>query len=137
MKFVSIYITALVLLPAGVFAQTPQDNTKVNERDRQSSQVTADQQPNNRSDLETTREIRKTIMAEKSFSTYAHNAKVVTKGGKVTLRGPVRSEDEKKMLEAKATAVAGVGNVTNQLTVMSATANSTPAAKSSNPKAGK
>ena len=127
----------LLLLPAGVFAQTPSDNTKVNERDRQPSQVTADQQPNNRSDLETTRQIRKTIVAEKSFSTYGHNVKIVTKGGKVTLRGPVRSEEEKKMLEAKATAVAGVGNVMNELTVMGAVANPTPAAKSSNTKEGK
>jgi osmotically-inducible protein OsmY len=137
MKFVSVYVIGLLLLPAGVFAQTPADNTKVNERDRQPSQVTADQQPNNRSDLETTRQIRKTIVAEKSFSTYGHNVKIVTKGGKVTLRGPVRSEDEKKMLEAKATAVAGVGNVMNELTVMGAVANPTPAVKSSDPKAGK
>ena len=127
----------LLLLPAGAFAQTPPDNTKVNERDRDPSQVTADQQPNNRSDVETTRQIRKTITAEKSLSTYAHNAKVITKAGKVTLRGPVRSEDEKKMLEAKATAVAGVGNVTNELSVMNATATTTPTAKSSDTKAGK
>ena len=127
----------LLLLPAGAFAQTPPDNTKVNERDRQPSQVTADQQPNNKSDLETTRQIRKAIVAEKTLSTNAHNAKVITKAGKVTLRGPVRSEDEKKMLEAKATAVAGVGNVTNELTVMTAAATTTPATKSSDPKAGK
>jgi len=137
MKFVSVYVMGLFLLPAALVAQTPPDNTKVNERDRQPSQVTADQQPNNRSDLETTRQIRKTITAEKSFSTYAHNVKVVTKAGKVTLRGPVRSEDEKKMLEAKATGVAGVGNVTNELTVMGTGANPTPAAKSSNTKEGK
>ncbi len=129
----------LLLLPAGAFAQTPPDNTKVNERDREPSQVTADQQPNNKSDLETTRQIRKAIVAEKSFSTYGHNVKVVTKGGKVTLRGPVRSADEKKLIETKATAVAGVGNVTNELTVTTpdAAATPTPAAKSSNTKAGK
>jgi len=137
MKFVSVYVMGLFLLPAALVAQTAPDNTKVNERDRQPSQVTADQQPNNRSDLETTRQIRKTITAEKSFSTYGHNVKIVTKDGKVTLRGPVRSEDEKKMLEAKATEVAGAGNVTNELTVMGTAANPTPTAKSSNSKAGK
>jgi hyperosmotically inducible protein len=48
---------------------------------------------------------------------YAHNIKIITQDGKVTLRGPVRSEDEKASIEAKAVAVAGAGNVTNQLEV--------------------
>ena len=52
-----------------------------------------------------------------SLSNYAHNIKIITQGGKVTLRGPVRSEDEKNSLEAKAVAVAGQENVTNQLEI--------------------
>ena len=43
--------------------------------------------------------------------------KIITQDGKVTLKGPVRSDDEKANIEAKATAVAGAGNVDNQLTV--------------------
>lgn len=96
---------------------TAPDNTKVNTRDRRPSAVTADQQKNNQTDLETTRQIRKALVADKSLSTYAHNVKVVTRNGKVTLKGPVRSEDEKKAVEAKAVEVAGASNVTNQISV--------------------
>jgi hyperosmotically inducible periplasmic protein len=49
------------------------------------------------------------------MSTYAHNVKIITQNGKVTLKGPVRSEDEKTNIAAKATAVAGDGNVTNEI----------------------
>jgi hyperosmotically inducible protein len=93
------------------------DNTKVNTRDRQPSQVTADQQKNNKTDLDITKEIRKALVADKSLSSYAHNVKVITRNGKVTLKGPVRSEDEKKMVEAKAAEVAGATNITNQISV--------------------
>ena len=61
--------------------------------------------------------IRKAIVSDKSLSTYAHNVKVISKGGKVTLKGPVRSEEEKSAIEKKAVEVAGAGNVTNELTV--------------------
>ena len=96
------------------------DNTKVNARDRQPSQVTADQQKNDKADLETTRQIRKALVADKSLSTYAHNVKVITRNGKVTLKGPVRSEAEKKTVVDKAVEVAGAGNVTNQLAIAKA-----------------
>jgi hypothetical protein len=96
---------------------TAPDNTKVNTRDRKPTAVTADQQNNNKTDLETTRQIRKALVADKSLSTYAHNVKVVTQNGKVTLKGPVRSEDEKKAVEAKAAEVAGAANITNQISI--------------------
>ena len=102
-----------------VHAQQPPapDNSKVNTRDRQPSAVTADQQKNNKSDLEITKEIRKALVADKSLSTYAHNVKIVTRNGKVTLKGPVRSDDEKQIVEAKAADVAGATNITNQVSV--------------------
>ena len=56
-------------------------------------------------------------MDDKSLSTYAHNVKVVPKDGQVTLKGPVRSDEEKKSVEAKAVEVAGAGHVTNQISV--------------------
>jgi hyperosmotically inducible protein len=93
------------------------DHTKVNARDRKPSQVTADQQKNNAADLETTKAIRKALMADKSLSTYAHNVKIVTRDGKVTLKGPVRSDNEKQIVEAKAADVAGAANITNQVSV--------------------
>ena len=72
---------------------------------------------NNLVDRAITQKIRKALHEDSSLSTYAHNVKIITQDGKVTLRGPVRSEDEKSNIEAKAVAVAGQGNVTNELEV--------------------
>ena len=93
------------------------DNTKVNERDRKRNEPTADQQKDNRSDRDITQQIRQSITKDKSLSTYAHNVKIVTQNGQVTLKGPVRSEDEKKAIEAKAAEVAGDGKVTSELNI--------------------
>jgi hyperosmotically inducible protein len=101
---------------AGATAQQP-DNTKVNERDRDSSQSTADQAKNNLSDRQIMQNIRKAVMADKSLSTYGHNAKIISEHGKVTLKGPVHSNEESRNIEAKATEVAGSGNGVNQLSV--------------------
>jgi osmotically-inducible protein OsmY len=56
-------------------------------------------------------------MKDKSLSTYAHNVKIITQNGQVTLKGPVRSEEEKKTVEAKATEVAGQNKVTSELNI--------------------
>jgi hyperosmotically inducible protein len=95
----------------------PPDNTKVNERDRSPSEPTADQQKENRPDRDITRDIRRSILQDKSLSTYAHNVKIISQNGMVTLRGPVRSEDEKTAVEAKAAEIAGRDKVTSQLEV--------------------
>jgi hypothetical protein len=97
--------------------QPPADNTKVNQRDKNPSEPTADQQKNAPNDRDLARQIRKALVDDKSLSTYAHNIKVVVQDGQVTLKGPVRSEDEKRSAEAAATAVAGAGKVTNNLEV--------------------
>jgi len=94
-------------------AQSAPDNTKVNKTD----QVSADKQKNNKQDIAITRDIRRALVADKSLSTYAHNVKVITTNGAVTLKGPVRSEDERKAVEAKAVEVAGQGRVANELTI--------------------
>ena len=113
--------SALSLNPISLMAQDTTkpatDNTKTNKRDRNKSEPTADQAKNNTSDRDTMQKIRKSIMDDKSLSTYAHNVKVIAQGGKVTLKGPVRSEDEKRTVEQKATEVAGSGNVVNEITV--------------------
>jgi hyperosmotically inducible protein len=107
----------LLLMAAQEPASPAPDNTKVNDRDRNSNQPAADQQKENRPDLEITKQIRQALVRDKSLSPYAHNVKIVTQGGMVTLRGPVRSDDEKKAVETKAVEVAGEGKVSNQLDV--------------------
>jgi hyperosmotically inducible protein len=94
--------------------QTPPDNTKQN---KDQTNPTADQQKMKPADRTITQKIRKAIHEDTTLSTYAHNVKIITQDGKVTLRGPVRSGDEKNNIEAKAVAVAGQGNVTNQLEI--------------------
>src|SRR5437868_6786913 len=78
-------------------AQEP-DNTKVNKQDRAKTAVTAGQQKENTSDRDLTQQIRKAVIDDKSLSTYAHNVKIIARGGTVTLKGPVRSDDEKKTI---------------------------------------
>lgn len=94
--------------------QPAADNTKKN---KDQAPPTADQQKMNPTDRAITQKIRKAIHEDKGLSTYAHNIKVITQDGKVTLRGPVRSEEEKNNLQAKAVAVAGEENVSNQLEI--------------------
>ena len=98
-------------------AQTPPDNTKTNTRDRAKGAVTADQQKENAADRELTQKIRRAVMEDKSLSTYAHNVKIVSRGGQVTLKGPVRSDEERRAIEAKATELAGAGRVANAISV--------------------
>jgi osmotically-inducible protein OsmY len=103
--------------PTSQQASPAVDNTKTNERDRSKDESTADQQKDNRSDRDITQQIRQSIMKDKSLSTYAHNVKIITQNGQVTLKGPVRSEEEKKTVEAKATEVAGQNKVTSELNI--------------------
>lgn len=98
-------------------SQPAPDNTKVNARDRDNAEPTADQQKHDLSDRDITRQIRESVMKDKSLSTYAHNVKIISQNGMVTLRGPVRSEDEKRAVEADATAVVGQDKVTDELEV--------------------
>ena len=124
MRVKTLFLTILLgAALGGAQAQSPDpgtkpDNTKVNKRDRNAGEATADQQKMNGSDRELTRKIRRSIMDDKSLSTYAHNVKVISQNGSVTLKGPVRSEDEKSALEAKAVAIAGSGRITNELSVV-------------------
>ena len=112
-----VFCVSLMAIPTPQSQDNQQpapDNTKTN---KDQAGPTADQQKTNPSDQAITQKIRKAIHEDQSLSSYAHNIKVITQDGKVTLRGPVRSEEEKSNLEAKAVSVAGQGNVTNQLDV--------------------
>jgi osmotically-inducible protein OsmY len=113
---------ALSCLPGGsavqAFAQTgttqtAPDNSKQNKDQAQ----TADNQTNAKSDRLTTQKIRKAIMADKDLSTYAHNVKIITTDGAVTLKGPVQSEDEKQKVASEAASIVSADKITNELTV--------------------
>jgi hyperosmotically inducible protein len=124
---VRTFLCTGLLLGTGVLASAQEptsqqgspapDNTRVNEADRNKAEPTADQQRDNRSDRDITQQIRQSIIKDKSLSTYAHNVKIITQHGQVTLKGPVRSEDEKRAIEAKATEVAGESKVTSELNI--------------------
>jgi hyperosmotically inducible protein len=104
----------------GLFAQNPPtqpDNSAVNQQDRQKGAVTADQQKGTANDRTLTQQIRRSLVKDKSLSTYAHNVKVVSQNGVVTLKGPVRSEEEKRSVEAKAAEIAGRDNVRSEISV--------------------
>jgi osmotically-inducible protein OsmY len=83
---------------------------------QQSAAAGAAQQSNQSSDIEITRNIRRALIKDKTLSTAAHNVTIITKGGKVTLKGRVKSDAEKQTVETAATSVAGAGNVDDQLT---------------------
>ena len=100
-------------------AQVPAgDNTKMNDQDLNGNATTAQQQKENPSDRELTQHVRKAIMQDKALSTYAHNVKIISQNGTVTLKGPVRSEDEKRAIYAKASEVADTDKVVDEMTVV-------------------
>ena len=82
----------------------------------QNATAGAAQQSNHSSDLEITRNIRRALIKDKTLSIEAHNVTIITKDGKVTLKGRVESDAEKKSVESTAAGIAGPGNVENQLT---------------------
>jgi osmotically-inducible protein OsmY len=116
---VGLAVGSTAAVPQGGNSQTPSapDNTKVNKRDRSKAQPTADQAKETTSDRDVMQKIRKAVVADKSLSTYGHNIKIISDHGKVTLKGPVHSDEESKKIESMATEFAGAGNVTNQLSV--------------------
>ena len=114
----------LIIAAQGAMSQSstapgtvPTDNTKSNKLDPSNTAATADAQKDNAGDRTITQRIRKSLVTDKALSTYAHNVKIVSVNGTVTLNGVVRSEEEKSAIEAKAVSVAGKGKVVNDLKV--------------------
>jgi hyperosmotically inducible protein len=94
------------------------NNSGVNVRDRAPGAMTAGQQSNAKSDVELTREIRRSVVKDDQLSMMAHNVKIVSSSGTVTFRGPVKTREEKTSIAHKARAIAGNGMVDNQLEVI-------------------
>jgi hyperosmotically inducible protein len=93
------------------------DNSGKNMRDRNDATLTPGDQGNTPSDRELTQKIRKALVSDTSYSTSAKNVKIITTGGRVTLRGPVKSPEEKTGVAAIAKSVAGDANVDDQLEI--------------------
>jgi hyperosmotically inducible periplasmic protein len=93
------------------------DDTGRNVRDRDGDTLTPGDQSESEPDLKLTQEIRKAVVADDTLSTTAQNIKIITQDGVVTLRGPVKSKEEKAKIEDKAKEIAGAGKVKSQLEV--------------------
>ena len=112
----ALAVVPAVLLCSVALAQAP-DNTRQNQVDPLNKSASADSQQNNQTDLALTKQIRASVMADKSLSTYAHNVKIVAVNGNVTLNGVVHTQDEKDAVQAKAQAAVKNGSVVNNLKV--------------------
>lgn len=125
MHIKSLLITAVftvVVLPGIAGAQTSDvENTKMNERDRMASELTADDQGQSAGDLKMTQDIRQAVIADKSLSMNAHNVKIISKDGFVTLKGPVANDQEKNVLLEIASRLVGPDKIHNQLDVTNET----------------
>ena len=93
------------------------DNTGRNERDKSGETLTPTDQSGSEADLALTRDIRKSLVDDDTLSVAAENIKVITQGGKVTLRGVVSSLEEKQRIVSKVKALSGVTAVDDQLEV--------------------
>ena len=125
----TVLVLTMSLLACGAlpnaFAQSPTamptgvapDNSGVNVRDRASNAMTASEQSNSKGDVDLTAQIRRAIVKDDSLSMMAHNVKIISVNGEVTLRGPVKSEQERTTIVSKAQAIAGTDKVDNRLEI--------------------
>jgi len=99
--------------PAQTAAVEP-DNSGRNVRDADGTTKTSGDQSESGTDRTITQNVRQAVTADDSISTNGKNVKIITVDGTVTLRGPVKSEQEKTNIAAKAQQIAGVKKVDNQ-----------------------
>jgi sporulation protein YlmC with PRC-barrel domain len=93
------------------------DNAARNGRDQDNQALTPLDQGNSEADVTTTAQIRKEIIAGEDLSVNARNVKIITREGRVTLRGPVNTAAEKSFIEEIANRIARSENVDSQLEV--------------------
>jgi osmotically-inducible protein OsmY len=112
-----IAATAAIALMCSMAYVPAQGQEPDNSSQNKAQSSTADDQPNTNADRLTTAKIRRAIIRDKSLSTYAHNVKIITHGGRVTLKGPVKSDQEKQQVFTDAMSVVSAENISNELTV--------------------
>ena len=103
--------------PATASDATEADNTKQNSSEENKKTETAEKQSNNKDDLALTQKIRQAVMKDGSLSMNAKNVKIIAQDGKITLKGPVDTEQERNTIGTEAGEVAGKDKVVNQLEV--------------------
>ena len=74
---------------------TEADNTKRNSSEQNKNTNTAEKQSNSKDDLALTQKIRQAVMKDGSLSMNTKNVKIIAQNGKITLKGPVESQQEK------------------------------------------
>ena len=121
MKRTLLVLTCLSALSLAALAEdnekTKPDNTVTNDRDRSGETKTSGDQSNSSADLKITQAIRQALMKDRDLSTTAKNIKVITANGQVTLRGPVKSAQEKAKIDQIAKSAAGGAQIDDQLDV--------------------
>ena len=118
MKYFRSFVSAVLIANGPVIGEVTQvDNTGRNARDRSGHNLTPQDQSNSAGDLELSKNIRQAIVRDSSLSSTSKNVKVISTEGKVTLRGPVNSHEEKMRIGRAAIDKAGATNVDNQLEV--------------------
>jgi hyperosmotically inducible periplasmic protein len=103
--------------PATASDATESDNTKQNSSEENKKTETAEKQSNNKDDLALTQKIRQAVMKDGSLSMNAKNVKIIAQDGKITLKAPVDSQQEKDTIGSEAGEIAGKDKVDNQLEV--------------------
>ena len=117
MKSLALVGTLTLFFAVSTYALEAADNTGRNAEDRGREGLTAGDQSNSPDDMGLTQKIRQAVVADDSLSTMAHNVKIITTSGVVTLRGPVKTPEEKAKIGAKAAQIAGANRVTNDLEI--------------------
>jgi hyperosmotically inducible protein len=121
MKRTLFALACLSALSLAAFAadneKSKPDNTATNERDRSSETKTSGDQSNSSADLKITQAIRRALMKDRELSTTTKNIKVITANGQVTLRGPVKTAQEKARVDQIARSAAGGAQIDDQLDV--------------------
>jgi hyperosmotically inducible protein len=120
MKEIILILTCLVAFSLAALAGNEKvnpDNTATNERDRSGETKTSGDQSNSPADLKITQAIRQALMKDSELSTTAKNIKIITADGQVTLRGPVKTAQEKGKIDQLAKSAAGGAKIDNQLDV--------------------
>ena len=110
-------VIAVTMTAGATDEKTDADNTAINKRDRSSETVTSGDQSNSSADLKITQDIRRALMKDGELSMTAKNIKIVTADGQVTLRGPVKTAEEKTKIAQIAKSAAGGAQIVDQLDV--------------------